>query len=441
MVNFNTYSNTYSYNRHISENDFSNKKRSRCEFDDSSALKAQNLMKKLTDISGQSEDSMQQPLRKKIKLSTPSFNCTHLENFNTFFDVINDEDTLPPLDPLPPSQTGEFDRSSSLPAQDPIISLSPGAIENLPFSRLVHTFHRCYRDNDLLNFPSIIEAELNLNFFQIIQRASAKGSNYLERSLATLDFCLTFFNNHLALNPFDADALTIRGELLRQRSYLNYDEVNLKKAAADLTLAIKLNPTNSTSLAIRGEIYRKTGQLERALQDLKDAIALNQADAFAFTVRGRILNEQKFENDSLKDLDRALELTPTSSLALSYRSNLLYKRPKHFDSALEDLRSALHLCPYNIFALITVARIFREQKQFAKALEELNKAIDLNPSHVQARLFRGEILGQKGLCREALVDLEAVLAINPNQKTALNLHRKCRIAIEASSRLNKASSA
>ncbi|MHB8974423.1 MAG: protein kinase domain-containing protein [Pirellulaceae bacterium] len=212
------------------------------------------------------------------------------------------------------------------------------------------------------------------------------------------------------LDPALARTLTTRG-------WAYFDNLDFKKALADLDEAIRLDPTSSDIYAYRTVVYvsayiqqrDNNGSLDKALADSNEAIRLDPKSAFAYAVRAGVYRVNGDLDKAMADVNEALKLDPNNGWAISTQGELyfalgewdkaiaaytgvvpspwgyarraaVYMAKKEFDKALADYEHMGELPPAGWYHYKRQGVAYFELQHYDKALASITKAVELNPN-------------------------------------------------------------
>jgi len=139
----------------------------------------------------------------------------------------------------------------------------------------------------------------------------------------------------LAIQPADAQALSLRGDAYRLNGQFS-------AAEKDLTAAIASNPRSPAAYFRRGLFHRTQKQFEAAIQDFTASLRLAADDAVVHLERGTTHEEMGNLELALRDYSRAIELAPDDIEAHRKRAALL-GRVGEAERAKADLASVERL--------------------------------------------------------------------------------------------------
>ena len=290
---------------------------------------------------------------------------------------------------------------------------------------------------------------------QICQKIVATKSNFFDAQyvLAVVlasqgkhDLALTSYNRALTVQPDHPDALSNRGNTLKElqrfdEAIASYDRALVLKpdhvgalnnravvlqvlqrndeALASLDRALALQPNYPDALINRGLTLNALGRFDEALASYDRALALQPGSLPAHCNRGNTLRAMQRFEDALASYDRALALLPNFAEAHANRAILLAQL-KRYDEALAAFERLLTLVPNNAEGYNNRGVILAEMKRFTEALANYDRALSLVPDYTDALYNRGNALHELGRYDEALACYDRVLLSRPNDGNALN---------------------
>jgi tetratricopeptide (TPR) repeat protein len=290
---------------------------------------------------------------------------------------------------------------------------------------------------------------------QICQKIVATKSNFFDAQfvLAVIlasqgkhELALTSYNRALAVQPNHADALSSRGNTLKElqryeEAIASYDRALAAKpdhtgalnnravvlqilqrydeALASLDRALALQPNYEDAHCNRGIISNALGRFEDALASYDRAIALQPGSIAAHCNRGNTLRAMMRLDEALASYDRAIALRPDFAEAHSNRAILLAQLKRH-DEALAAFERQLTLRPGDAMGYNNRGVVLGDMKRHAEALANYDRALSLWPDYPDAIYNRGNALHELGRYAEALACYDRVLALQPNDGNAFN---------------------
>jgi len=217
---------------------------------------------------------------------------------------------------------------------------------------------------------------------------------------------LTSYNRAVALQPNHADALSNRGNLLKELR--RFDE-----ALASFNRALDIKPAHTGALNNRGVTLHVMQRFDEALASFDRAIALKPDNIDALTNRGNTLDGLKRHEEALASFDRALALQPNSLAALVNRGNTL-REMKRLHEALAGYDKAIALAPNLVEAHDNRAVTLAGMKRYEEALASFARALALRPGDPQMFNKRAVVFYEMKRFEEALADCDRALALAPD---------------------------
>lgn len=154
-----------------------------------------------------------------------------------------------------------------------------------------------------------------------------------------LSEALDFFNQALAINPNDENALINCGNLL-------YELEQYEFALAHHDFALQKNPTCLAALNSRAVLLYCLQRHEEALTTCNEALTLAPNLAEALLNRGSVLNALGRHQEALQDYQKILDLNLQNTLAYCNLANL-HLDMQNYEAAQECYMQALMLEPNN----------------------------------------------------------------------------------------------
>ncbi len=253
------------------------------------------------------------------------------------------------------------------------------------------------------------------------------------------DIALTYCNQAIALEPYNAWAYNVRGVVYyslsnydyaindytkaislntnydlpySNRALIYFNQRKYDLALADYSRALQINPYNTGAYTYRGLIYLNQAQYDLALADYNSVIQINPANADAYAYRGIIYYNQGKYDLALSDYNKVIQLNPQAYLTIANRGLVYYGQGK-YDLALNDYSRALQLNPQDYITYINRGLIYYNQANFDLALNDFNKSIDIYPSNANAYADRGLVYFNQAKYDLALMDYNKAIELAP----------------------------
>ncbi|MDE6276474.1 MAG: tetratricopeptide repeat protein, partial [Muribaculaceae bacterium] len=283
-------------------------------------------------------------------------------------------------------------------------------------------------------------ASAQINTDQVVQ--IGRNALYFE------DFMLSiqYFNQAIAAKPYLAQPY-----LYRAIAKLNLQDY--RGAEADAAKALELNPYLSDAWEVRGVARQNLGKDSEAIADYDEALKLlphnrmllfNKALAQsgmkdyagaektfdelvknypgydnAYLGRARLHLEQKDTIAASADIEKALEINHNALNAYILRADIAINSKKDFESAEQDIDSAVKLQPHEPSLYINRAFMRYHQDNYKGAMADYDYALSLDPLNPMALFNRGLLLMEVSANDLALEDFNRVLRLDPDDFRAL----------------------
>ncbi len=261
---------------------------------------------------------------------------------------------------------------------------------------------------------------------QICQKIVATKSNFFDAQyvLAVVlasqgkhELALTSYNRALAVQPNHADALSNRGNTLKELQ-------RLEEALASFDRAIALQPKHIGALNNRGVILHLLRRFDEAMASFDRALAVQPDFVDALCSRGNTLHALGRFDEALACYDRALAQQPGLLAALCNRGNTL-RALKRFDEALASYERAIALRPDFAEAHSNRAITLAELKRYDETLAAFERYLTLRPHDAEGYNNRGVILDEMKRHDEALANYDRALSLRPDYADALYNRGNC----------------
>ncbi len=255
---------------------------------------------------------------------------------------------------------------------------------------------------------------------KICQKIVATKSNFFDAQyvLAVVlgsqgkhDLALTSYNRALAVQPDHPDALSNRGNTLKELQ--RFDE-----AIASYDRALALKPDHTGALNNRAVVLQILQRHDEALASLERALALQPNYPDALTNRGITMHALGRFDEALASYDRALALQPGSLAALCNRGNTL-RTLRRYEEALASYERAIALMPNLAEAHANRAILLAQLKRYDELLAAFERQLTLLPDYAEGYNNRGVILAEMKRHAEALANYERALSLSPDYTDAI----------------------
>ena len=236
--------------------------------------------------------------------------------------------------------------------------------------------------------------------------ASALSTAFAHHQAGRLELAEEFYNQVLAANPKQADALHLLGVVAHQNG-------RHRRAVECISRAIASNPNNAGFHSNLGEAHRALKEFDRAETAYRRAIELNPGAAQAHHNLGVSLEEQGKLPEASDCYRRAVAARPDYVKALNSLGNTL-KGLGRLEEAADSYRRALQFQPDSPQVLFNLANVLQDQEKLAEAVEVYHRAIRLDPEYADAHNNLGSTLRLQGRLDEAAAAYRRAVEIKPD---------------------------
>ena len=251
--------------------------------------------------------------------------------------------------------------------------------------------------------PSMAQAHLNLGMVLAQMEELTTAAEHLDRAIATL-----------RTTPELARAHYLRAKVFT-------DQSDVEKAAAELSLAVKLEPNFSEAWSDLGQA-RRTLHDAGALAAFQRAVALKPEDPIACTRLGAEYLHQGQVKLAIQHLEKAYSLddhdqTTLTGLLAALRQDGQSERAQKVKERLAEVLRERDLTSQN---QLNATRINVEGMELEKAgdlrgaAEKYRQALELDPTHVGIRVNYAVALLRLGEWKSGLQQLHEALRMEPN---------------------------
>jgi len=225
------------------------------------------------------------------------------------------------------------------------------------------------------------------------------------------DLALSSYDRALRVQPNHADALSNRGNVLKEMQ-------RFEEALASYNRALVIKPDHAGALNNSGVVLHLQRRFDEALANLDRALALQPSFLDALCNRGNTLQALGRFDEALATFDRAQALQPNLLAALCNRGNAL-RALRRLDEALASYERAISLQPDFVEAHSNRAIVLAELKRYDEALAAFERQLTLRPNDAEGYNNRGVILYELKRYAEALANYDRALSLAPNYADAL----------------------
>ena len=218
------------------------------------------------------------------------------------------------------------------------------------------------------------------------------------------------FQQVIAANPEDADALYNLGTLYLRRNAPEKARPNLEQAA-------RLRPTYPEAWNNLGMLAAQQGKDEEAIRNFQKSLEVRPSYGTALLNLGNLYRRQGDFAQAETFLKRAYEAAPADP-EVSYSLGMLYVRRNDARQAEEYLRNALKLRSDYSDALNNLGVLLVQQQRYPEAEASFNACIQAAPSFNQAYLNLARLYVVQNEKEKARTVLETLLQKQPQDKMA-----------------------
>ena len=206
------------------------------------------------------------------------------------------------------------------------------------------------------------------------------------------------FDQALASNPNDLDALSGRGEAY-------YWLRDFEAAINDFDVLLQRNANDANLFFKRGYAHSQLQEHEKAIADYSEYIRLNPDDVDAYNNRGTNYDDLEEYEKAISDYNEAIRLDSEDVDAYYNRGNT-YKSLEEYEQAIADYNEAIRLDSEDVSAYYNRGNTYKNLGEYDKAIADYNEAIRLDPEKANAYYNRGNTYKQLGDRQKAITDFQ-----------------------------------
>ncbi|WP_319531067.1 tetratricopeptide repeat protein [uncultured Cohaesibacter sp.] len=143
-----------------------------------------------------------------------------------------------------------------------------------------------------------------------------------------------------------------------------------------------------------------------------------------YFLRGSAYDQIKDWPNTEKDMQEALELFPNQPTVLNYLGYSWVDRGLHLDKAIEMIRQAVALKPYDGFFVDSLGWAYYRLNKFEDAVEHLERAVELRPEDPTITDHLGDAYWKAGRQNEAYFQWKRVKTMQPTDELMKQVDEK-----------------
>ena len=199
---------------------------------------------------------------------------------------------------------------------------------------------------------------------------------------------ITYLNKALKQHPDDAET--------RASIALAYKDIgNLKEAASNFRISIRLAPANPVTHNNLGNVLRSMEKPKDAAESFGKALKIQPDYAECWSNLAAALNDTGEYEEAMRAAVRAIQLQPAMAQAYNNLGDIFLGEAQYAE-AFESYQKACELSPKYTIAIINMAKAQRDLDLPEDALETLAKVLEIEPRNPEAHLSKGVLLEQMG---------------------------------------------
>ncbi len=191
-------------------------------------------------------------------------------------------------------------------------------------------------------------------------------------------------------------------------------------ADKEIDAALALTPDSAEALVIKGELLRARRDRAGAIDYFSRALQANPSNVLALLGRAATLIDQNKMDQAGKDLDAADKLAPNNPFA-TYLRALSLARQQKFEAAKDKLLSAGRALDEHMPSIYLLGALSYALKQYEQAEAYLSRFVAIVPNNLPARQLLAAALMRKGDAREAIRILRPAVDKAPDDARLLAL--------------------
>ena len=185
------------------------------------------------------------------------------------------------------------------------------------------------------------------------------------------------------------------------------------KAEENLSKSLELNPYDADAWSVRGALRLARRKYKEGEADFDQAIHLNSKNANNYIDRALCRYHQDNYRGAMEDYDIALDIDPKNFLG-HYNRGMLRAYVGDDNRAIEDFNFVLQIEPDNMFALFNRARLLDATGDYHAAIRDYSKVLKEYPNFWEGYHMRAQARKKVGDTKGAAADEFKLVKYNFN---------------------------
>ncbi|WP_114009881.1 tetratricopeptide repeat protein [Cohaesibacter intestini] len=182
------------------------------------------------------------------------------------------------------------------------------------------------------------------------------------------------------------------------------------------------------TVSVLSRVYQSEDRYRDAIKVLSAGIdsikSLRDIHWSLFFLRGSAYDQVKDWDNTEKDMQKALELFPNQPTVLNYLGYSWVDRGLNLDQAIEMIRQAVALRPYDGFFVDSLGWAHFRLSQFEEAVKFLERAVELRPEDPTITDHLGDAYWMTGRKNEARFQWQRVKTMSPKPELLVQVENK-----------------
>ncbi|TLP45542.1 tetratricopeptide repeat protein [Cohaesibacter sp. CAU 1516] len=182
------------------------------------------------------------------------------------------------------------------------------------------------------------------------------------------------------------------------------------------------------TVSVLSRVYQSEDRYRDAIKVLSAGIdsikSLRDFHWSLFFLRGSAYDQVKDWDNTEKDMQKALELFPNQPTVLNYLGYSWVDRGLNLDQAIEMIRQAVALRPYDGFFVDSLGWAHFRLSQFEEAVKFLERAVELRPEDPTITDHLGDAYWMTGRKNEARFQWQRVKTMSPKPELLVQVENK-----------------